>query len=239
MPKVNHKARLAELRALRQSGKKAFDNYQVDEVNDVFDEVDEDGYKKLVRERLNQDDFVVDDNGEGYADDGREDWDRLQRYDSDSEADEIALRGRPSKAGTNSFSWPIRLAPSDTLQQRKPARKSKLNVTPTTVTSASSSPKLPARPSPSQRLSRPKTMTTSWLVSSVKSIPISRPLCPESPNTRGPASAARPGPCLLPPNQPRRRGSPLTPGFHPRQPLCIWMMTTKAKCYPRLTTSLP
>lgn len=100
MPKVNHKARLAELRALRQSGKKAFDSYQVDEVDDVFDEVDEDGYKKLVRERLNQDDFVVDDNGEGYADDGREDWDRVQRYDSDSEADEIALRGRPSKAGT-------------------------------------------------------------------------------------------------------------------------------------------
>lgn len=99
MPKVNHKARLAELRALRQSGKKAFDSYRVDDVDDVFDEVDEDGYKKLVRERLNQDDFVVDDNGEGYADDGREEWDREPRYDSDSEADEIGLRGRPSKAG--------------------------------------------------------------------------------------------------------------------------------------------
>lgn len=99
MPKINHKARLAELRSLRQSGKKTFDNYQTDEVNAVFDEVDEDGYKKLVRDRLNQDDFVVDDNGEGYADDGREDWDRAQRYDSDSEADEIAMRGRPNKTG--------------------------------------------------------------------------------------------------------------------------------------------
>lgn len=99
MSKANHKARLAELRALRQSGKKAFDNYQVAEVDDVFDEVDEDGYKKLVRDRLNQDDFVVDDNGEGYADDGREDWDRVQRYDSDSENEEPLSRGRPSKAG--------------------------------------------------------------------------------------------------------------------------------------------
>lgn len=102
MPKVNHKARLAELRALRQSGKKAFDDYKVDEVDDIYDNVDEDGYKKLVRERLNQDDFVVDDNGEGYADDGREDWDRVQRYESDSEED-IGPRGRPSKTGEFPF----------------------------------------------------------------------------------------------------------------------------------------
>lgn len=101
MPKVSHKARLAELRALRQSGKKAFDNYQVEQVDDIYDNVDEDGYKKLVRERLNQDDFVVDDNGEGYADDGREDWDRVQRYESDSEADDVGPRGRPSKAGSS------------------------------------------------------------------------------------------------------------------------------------------
>lgn len=104
MPKVNnHKARLAELRALRQSGKKAFDNYQVEEVADIYDNVDEDGYKKLVRERLNQDDFVVDDNGEGYADDGREDWDQVQRYDSESEGDDLGPRGRPSKAGSLHF----------------------------------------------------------------------------------------------------------------------------------------
>lgn len=99
MSKVNHRARLAELKALRQSGKKAFDNYQVDDVDNLYDEVDEAGYKKIVRDRLNQDDFVVDDNGEGYADDGREDWDRVQQYDSESE-DEAAVRGRPSKAGS-------------------------------------------------------------------------------------------------------------------------------------------
>lgn len=100
MPRPNKKAGFAELRALRQSGKKAFDSYKVDEIDNLYDEVDEDGYKKLVRERLNKDDFVVDDNGEGYADDGREDWDRVQRYDSDSDEEEaIQGRGRPSKAG--------------------------------------------------------------------------------------------------------------------------------------------
>ncbi|KAK7433075.1 DNA-directed DNA polymerase alpha catalytic subunit pol1 [Neonectria magnoliae] len=98
MSKPNHRARLAELRALRQSGKKAFDNYQVDDVANLYDEVDEVGYKKIVRDRLDQDDFVVDDNGEGYADDGREEWDRVQTYDDDSEEDDRVVPGRPSKA---------------------------------------------------------------------------------------------------------------------------------------------
>ncbi|KAG8406824.1 DNA-directed DNA polymerase alpha catalytic subunit pol1 [Metarhizium acridum] len=98
MPKVNYRAKFAELQALRQSGKKAFDSYSVEDAADLYDEVDEDGYKKIVRDRLNEDDFVVDDNGEGYADDGREDWDRVRRYDSDSDADELPVRGRPNKA---------------------------------------------------------------------------------------------------------------------------------------------
>ncbi|KAF4948792.1 hypothetical protein FSARC_13648 [Fusarium sarcochroum] len=99
---MSHRARLAELKALRQSGKKAFDTYKVNDVADLYDEVDEDGYKKIVRDRLDQDDFVVDDNGEGYADDGREDWDRVQQpYDSESE-EEAAVRGRPSKTAKKS-----------------------------------------------------------------------------------------------------------------------------------------
>ncbi|QUC22159.1 uncharacterized protein UV8b_06400 [Ustilaginoidea virens] len=94
MPKADRRAKLAELRALRQSGKKAFDNYRVEDVADIYDEVDEEGYKKIVRRRLNEDDFVVDDNGEGYADDGREDWDRVRRYDSDSDLEDLPVRGR-------------------------------------------------------------------------------------------------------------------------------------------------
>lgn len=78
--------KFAELRALRESGKKKFDTYEVEEVEDLYEEVDENQYKKIVRQRLNEDDFVVDDNGEGYADDGREEWDRIPAaYDSESE----------------------------------------------------------------------------------------------------------------------------------------------------------
>ncbi|KAM0520592.1 hypothetical protein ACHAPE_002987 [Trichoderma viride] len=98
MPKVDRRAKLAELKALRQAGKKAFESYQVEDADNLYDEVDEAGYKKIVRERLNQDDFVVDDNGEGYADDGREDWDRVRQYESDSEGEGLPARGRPSKA---------------------------------------------------------------------------------------------------------------------------------------------
>ncbi|KAL9941657.1 DNA-directed DNA polymerase alpha catalytic subunit pol1 [Verticillium nonalfalfae] len=100
MGKTDRRAKLAELKALRQAGKKAFDNYQVDDINELYEEVDETQYKKIVRDRLNEDDFVVDDNGEGYADDGREEWDRVQQYHyaSDSEEDGSGARGRPTKA---------------------------------------------------------------------------------------------------------------------------------------------
>jgi len=92
------RSRFAELRALRESGKKRLDTYEVHQEADLYEEVDEDGYKKVVRERLNQDDFVIDDNGEGYADDGREEWDRRPDYGSDSEED-LPVKGKSGKAG--------------------------------------------------------------------------------------------------------------------------------------------
>ncbi|KAK6866177.1 hypothetical protein PG995_002705 [Apiospora arundinis] len=94
----NKRNKFAELRALRASGKKAIDSYEVEDTADLYDEVDENQYKKIVRERLNQDDFVVDDNGEGYADDGREEWDRVQPHDSESEDERVIRGGRPSKS---------------------------------------------------------------------------------------------------------------------------------------------
>jgi DNA polymerase alpha subunit A len=98
MSKAVQRAKLAELRALRKAGKKVFDTYQVEDADTLYEEVDEDRYKKIVRDRLDQDDFVVDDNGEGYADDGREEWDRVHVYETDSD-DERVMKGRPSKAG--------------------------------------------------------------------------------------------------------------------------------------------
>jgi DNA polymerase alpha subunit A len=40
----------------------------------IYDEVTEDQYKKIVRGRLQKDDFVVDDGVGGYMDNGMDDW---------------------------------------------------------------------------------------------------------------------------------------------------------------------
>ncbi|KAJ5787532.1 hypothetical protein N7457_002522 [Penicillium paradoxum] len=89
--------RLAELKALRASGKKRISTYEIEDQGDIYDEVDDDGYKKVIRNRLDQDDFVVDDNGAGYADDGREVWnEQTAEYDS-GESDELPARGKAAK----------------------------------------------------------------------------------------------------------------------------------------------
>ncbi len=100
MAKGDKRNRFAELRALRQSGKKTFDTYEVADADNLYEEVDENQYKKIVRDRLNEDDFVVDDNGEGYADDGREEWDREQVYQSESD-EGIPVRGKGRQCKTS------------------------------------------------------------------------------------------------------------------------------------------
>ncbi len=93
---MSHRSALAQLRAQRLSGKTRLETYEVEDQGAVYDEVDEDGYKKVVRSRLDKDDFVVDDNGEGYADDGREEWQNERQYLS-SDEEEVPLKGKAAK----------------------------------------------------------------------------------------------------------------------------------------------
>lgn len=113
------------MRALKASGKKRLDSYQVEQEADLYEEVDEAGYKKVVRERLNQDDFVIDDNGEGYADDGREEWDRQPEYESGSE-EELPVRGKAGKIGQ--FGLPSGIGenmPANNCQQNANGKKTR------------------------------------------------------------------------------------------------------------------
>ena len=103
--------RLAQLRALRAAKKTNFDDYEVQEAESIYDTVDEEGYKKIVRGRLDEDDFVVGDQGEGYVDDGREEWDDDQgryRY-AGTESEEEDERPAKGKAGmilyTKRLNW--------------------------------------------------------------------------------------------------------------------------------------
>lgn len=93
---VSRADRLAQLRALRAAGKTGFDTYEVEEAESIYETVDDEGYKKVVRSRLDRDDFVVDDHGEGYADDGREDWqDERQPMEDESEGeDDLPRQGK-------------------------------------------------------------------------------------------------------------------------------------------------
>lgn len=92
-------SRFAELKALRASGKTRLSTYEVQEEERLYDEVDEDAYKKVVRGRLDRDDFIIDDNGMGYADDGREEWNVDKGYDSPSDNDSgKPLKGKAGKS---------------------------------------------------------------------------------------------------------------------------------------------
>lgn len=87
-------AALAALKAKRSSGKSRLDDFEIEEDNALYDEVDDEDYKSIVRKRLDQDDFVVDDNGAGYADDGREEWDNEPRYHESGSEEEAHARSK-------------------------------------------------------------------------------------------------------------------------------------------------
>ena len=109
MPRVGKKtgaALLAELRANRAAGKTRLSTYEVAEEEQLYDTVDEEGYKKIVRGRLDQDDFVVGDEGEGYVDDGREEWDEGQGQYHYAATDSEGEDERPAK-GKAGMRWYI------------------------------------------------------------------------------------------------------------------------------------
>lgn len=67
---------------------------QTDDAN-IYDEVDEDDYKAIVGKRLERDDFIEDDDGSGYIDNGMDVWDRTRNESdqSSSEDDRDARKG--------------------------------------------------------------------------------------------------------------------------------------------------
>src|ERR1700742_3366140 len=70
--------------------------YEQEDGDDIYDEVSEAQYRKIVKNRLDQDDFVVDDGVDGYNDHGMDDWDR---EDSDKQEEDDAPRNRNKTSG--------------------------------------------------------------------------------------------------------------------------------------------
>ena len=78
-------SKFEELRAARAGGKSRLEQYNPDvDQHTLYDEIDEADYQ---RAKL-QDDFVVDDHGEGYVDNGMDEFERRRGYSSEEEEDE-------------------------------------------------------------------------------------------------------------------------------------------------------
>ena len=84
------KSALERLRQQRREGQSGIRNYAVNDDDDarLYDEVDEKDYELIRRKRLQEDDFVVDDDGLGYVDYGQEDFDDDAGISSDDMSDD-------------------------------------------------------------------------------------------------------------------------------------------------------
>jgi DNA polymerase alpha subunit A len=85
---------LREARAARSSVVVASEEKN-EENGEIYDEVDEDTYRQHKRDQMMNDDFIVDDDGEGYVDNGVDEWDDSNRHYSSEEEQEDASIKRP------------------------------------------------------------------------------------------------------------------------------------------------
>ncbi|KAH3667869.1 hypothetical protein OGATHE_003068, partial [Ogataea polymorpha] len=72
----------ARLRAARAGVKLSDDE---GDYEDIYEEVDEQQFRKHKQHQLLNDDFIVDDSGNGYAETGADDWDGANEYASEEE----------------------------------------------------------------------------------------------------------------------------------------------------------
>ncbi|KAJ8101126.1 hypothetical protein POJ06DRAFT_89105 [Lipomyces tetrasporus] len=101
----NRLAQLREAKKLKAEGKSRLSTYQLEESEAIYDEVDEAGFKQVVQKRLMDEDFVVDDNGLGYADNGTYDWDHTgENDDSEVEDDGPKRKKKNPKDGKHEVS---------------------------------------------------------------------------------------------------------------------------------------
>ncbi|SCV05714.1 LANO_0H13564g1_1 [Lachancea nothofagi CBS 11611] len=95
--------RLQRARQNKSSSKELYDEDDDTEDHKVYDLIDENEFRNRKRQELLRDDFVVDDDGLGYVDRGVDEWDNRHhhdKYSSDEEEGQQAVKGRHSKTST-------------------------------------------------------------------------------------------------------------------------------------------
>ncbi|KAJ3412036.1 DNA-directed DNA polymerase alpha catalytic subunit pol1 [Chytridiales sp. JEL 0842] len=78
---------LEKLKRIRETGESALSAYEVKEDKAIYEEVTDADYNAIMQKRMEEDDFVVDDDGRGYADYGNDFGDDNEN-ESESEAEE-------------------------------------------------------------------------------------------------------------------------------------------------------
>lgn len=87
LSRASRRDKLKELKEARQAGSSLITYSDGEDDQGIYDEVDEETYRERKRNQMMNDDFIVDDNGEGYVDNGVDEWDDSTRpkYYSDEE----------------------------------------------------------------------------------------------------------------------------------------------------------
>lgn len=84
----------SKLKQLLEARKRGYTATSVDDDTAIYDEVDEDTYRQHKRNQLMNDDFIVDDHGEGYVDNGVDEWDDSSRPNYYSDEDEAPSKSK-------------------------------------------------------------------------------------------------------------------------------------------------
>ncbi|XP_071492723.1 DNA polymerase alpha catalytic subunit-like [Diadema antillarum] len=94
--KASRMSALERLKNAKKGGKRFYD--EEEDLQNVYDVVNEDEYSKIVQDRQ-EDDWIVDDDGSGYVEDGREIFDDDLRADQEEEpSNKSKSRAGPQKA---------------------------------------------------------------------------------------------------------------------------------------------
>ncbi|TIB11245.1 hypothetical protein E3P89_02421 [Wallemia ichthyophaga] len=86
--------KLRELREAREGGGRA-KQFKISDNVDIYDQVDEDGYKSVYNERINKPDFIQDDDGLGYLDNGLDDYDWSTQNPASGDDDDVKPKRKP------------------------------------------------------------------------------------------------------------------------------------------------
>ncbi|XP_066519942.1 DNA polymerase alpha catalytic subunit isoform X2 [Hoplias malabaricus] len=210
--------RKSALEQLKRAKKGEKIKYEVEDISSVYEEVDEEQYSKLVRERQD-DDWIIDDDGTGYVEDGRE------IFDEDLE-DKGLEKGSKSKSGKGGESKDSKNAKKVSVSKpnsiknmfmnsnvRKPAEKdvdlSKDDLLGDILQDLHSEKPMLLTPPPVITLKKKKTLGSPMNPFSVKpqapketpAVPVSKPRLAVSrprPADPSPRSTLKPAPCVQP-----------------------------------------